>query len=357
MPGYFYGNPEESIAFDSREERSQYFEPMQSCDWCGGDHYWAACSVIRSTGPINSSVFTSLEQAGYEHQDSHTNKCNWGNFPEPSYSYNNIYTPPQKSSLEVMMERLKASTKEIQREVREFQNENRAENMTEANTMELAQDKSEEQVFEDSSDEEVEYYWHQISKDTWRRARRNEKMGNPFVLHTTEEETTVENYCEKTEDSRVTWMAGQPSNGQPAVPEGSYEGKLKSSDSTEKMDEPEPIYLEIPVLKPRVPFARKRLDLSVYTFEEPKDEHNVDEARDIWTTADACEGEYKDGEEFVNQKTRKHRRKLKRVKSKEERSHSKQTRKLSSSKRPLKQTHWNSGKRSRGRNRGKCFST
>jgi hypothetical protein len=107
--------------------------------------------------------------------------------------------------------------------------------------------------------------------------------------------------------------------------------------------------LEIPVTKPHDPFAKRKLDLSIYTFEEPEVEYIGIEARDMLTAADRCDD--KAGEEFVNPKSGKRRPKLRRVKSKEERSHSKQTRKLSSSKSPLKQTHWNSGKRSRGRNR------
>ena len=83
MPGYFCNDPEESIAFNSIEELSQYFEPQQICFWCGGDHYWATCPVIRSTGSISSSELTSLEQAGHEHQDPYTNNFNWGNFQEP----------------------------------------------------------------------------------------------------------------------------------------------------------------------------------------------------------------------------------------------------------------------------------
>jgi len=97
-------------------------------------------------------VFTSLEQASHEHQDPYTNNFNWGNFQEPSCSYNNNHIPLQKSSLEEMMERLETSIKEFQQEVR-------AGNNMEASTLELIQDECEEQVFEDCSDEEVEYYW------------------------------------------------------------------------------------------------------------------------------------------------------------------------------------------------------
>ena len=53
MPGSGYDDPEESIAFNSLEELSQYFEqyfePKQSCVWCGGNHDWDICPVIGST--------------------------------------------------------------------------------------------------------------------------------------------------------------------------------------------------------------------------------------------------------------------------------------------------------------------
>ena len=76
MPGFFYDDLEESIAFDSIKELSQYFEPKQICVWCGGEHYWATCAVIGSTRSINSSMFTSFEQVGHEHQDLYTNNFN-----------------------------------------------------------------------------------------------------------------------------------------------------------------------------------------------------------------------------------------------------------------------------------------
>ena len=84
VPGFCYEDPEESIAFDSLEELSQYFEPKQIRVWCGGEHHWATCAVIGSMGSSNSSVFTSLEQAGHEHQYPYTNNFNWGNFQKPS---------------------------------------------------------------------------------------------------------------------------------------------------------------------------------------------------------------------------------------------------------------------------------
>ena len=87
MPGSFCEDPEGSIVFDSLEELAQYFEPKEICVWCGGEHHWATCSVIGSTGSINSSVFTSLEQAGHEHRDPYTDNFNWGNNQEPSYGY------------------------------------------------------------------------------------------------------------------------------------------------------------------------------------------------------------------------------------------------------------------------------
>jgi hypothetical protein len=242
-----------------------------------------------------------------------------------------------------MMERLETSFKEFQQEVR-------VGNNMEASTLELAQDESEEQVFEDCSDGEVEYYWQQISKNKWRRERRRITPETPTELHT-EEEATCQNCWRKLEVSRGDQTASQPSPRPAGRPSEDFEDEPDTSASTRKIDDPEPEKVERIVLKPRVPFARKRLDLSIYTFDEPDDEHIIKEARDIGTAEDKCEEEYNDGEKFVRTKFRKHRPKLKRVKSKEERSHSKQTKKPSSSKRPLKRTHWNSGKRSRGRNR------
>jgi len=174
--------------------------------------------------------------------------------------------------------------------------------------------------------------------------------GIPTELHTTEE-TVCANCCKKLEVSSATQTATELLGRLPSRPNEVFEDEVETSVSTEEIDDHEPVGLKILVLKPRVPFARKRLDLSIYTFDEPDDEHIIEEARDTLTAEDACEEEYNDGKKFVRIKFQKRRSKLKRVKSKEERSHSKQTKKLSSSKRPLKCTHWNSGKRSRGRNR------
>jgi hypothetical protein len=101
------------------------------------------------------------------------------------------------------------------------------------------------------------------------------------------------------------------------------------------------------VFKASVPFARKRLDLSIYTFDDPDDDDIIEEASN--DLIEVVDEDYTDGEDSVkNSNHTKHRPKLKKVKSKEERSHLKLTKKLSSSINPLKHTHWNSGKRSRG---------
>jgi hypothetical protein len=344
MPGFCYDDSEESIAFNSLEELSQYFEPKQIYLWCEGNHDYAACPVIRSTGSIGNSVLTSIKQTRYEQQDPYINYPDWGNFQ--NLSCNDFTNKPhhqQKSSLEEMMERLEESTKKFLKVSRVGYN-------IEASTWEPMQDEYEEQVFEDCSEEEVEYDWKQIEENIWRLESMKRTHKTPIELHT-EEETTCENCWKKLSASRKKETAAQPLRRLASRPSGDSDSEVETSISTEPIDDPEPICLESLVFKPRVPFARKRLDLSIYTFEESDDEHIFEEARNTVTKDAACEKEYKDGEKFVRTKFREHRPKLKRVKSKEERSHSKQTKKLSSSKRPLKRTHWNSGKRSRGRNR------
>ena len=101
------------------------------------------------------------------------------------------------------------------------------------------------------------------------------------------------------------------------------DSKVETSASTELIDDPEPICLESLVLKPRVPFARKRLDLSIYTFDESDDEHIIEEARNTLTDDAACEEEYNDDKKIMRTKFQKRRPKPRRVKSKGERSHSK----------------------------------
>jgi len=247
-----------------------------------------------------------------------------------------------------MMEKLEASIKEMQQD--------RAMYNMEASTCEPIHDESEEQVFEDcSDDEETEDYWKQIDEHNWRLETRKKTSGTPTELHTAEE-IAFEECWKKLGAIRGERSATQPMDRPGSRPQMDSDREFSLDDFTEKFDDFEPARLEISVLIPRVPFARKRFDLSIYTFDEPEEEHIKEEARDM-LTADKCEEEYNDGAKFVRTKFRKRRPRLKRVKSKEERSHSKQTKKLSSSKRPLKQTHWNSGKRSRGRNRGKCVLT
>jgi hypothetical protein len=117
----------------------------------------------------------------------------------------------------------------------------------------------------------------------------------------------------------------------------------------------------------RTPFERKPLDLSLFTFEEPiidksfDDNVNVNTFEDIieeekvcfeeWNEIN-CENLFEDDEEkFVRRRRKLKRRRLRRRKTKMERGLSKMTRRLISTKSPLKRTHWNDGKRSRGRNR------
>lgn len=101
-----------------------------------------------------------------------------------------------------------------------------------------------------------------------------------------------------------------------------------------------------------VHFARKKLDLSIYTFDEPDDDHINEEANG--NLKEAVDEEYTFSDEFARKPDpTKHRSKLKKVKSKEERLLAKRTKKLSSSRNPLKRTHGNSRKRSRGRYRRK----
>ena len=42
--------------------------------------------------------------------------------------------------------------------------------------------------------------------------------------------------------------------------------------------------------------------MSIYTFDEPDDEHIIKEARDTLTDETVCEEEYNDGKKFVRTK-------------------------------------------------------
>jgi hypothetical protein len=109
----------------------------------------------------------------------------------------------------------------------------------------------------------------------------------------------------------------------------------------------------------RVPFERKRLDLSIFTFDEPPMEHMEDKIQEeeylsipsgcacIWVRDEAHEEEAP-RTRFLKTNHQRDRLKLKKTKNKLERLQAKITKRLCSSRSPLKRKHWNSGKRSRG---------
>jgi hypothetical protein len=120
------------------------------------------------------------------------------------------------------------------------------------------------------------------------------------------------------------------------------------------------------VLKSKVPFERKRLDLSIYTFDEPPMERMEDQLQEefqredpnkywsnpgrracMWVIGEAYEEEVP-RMRILKTKHHKNRLKLKKVKNKLKRMKAKITKMLSSSISPLKRTHWNNDKRSRG---------
>ena len=160
---------------------------------------------------------------------------------------------------------------------------------------------SEEQVFEDCSDEEeTNDYWKQIDEHNWRLETRKKTPGNPKELHTAEE-IAFEEFWKKLVARKAAESAGRPISRPMGRPHDEDGIDFSLGNSTEKFDEFEPAVLEISVVKPRVPFARKRFDLSIYTFDEPEDEHIEEEARDM-LTVDTCEEEYTDGAKFMRTK-------------------------------------------------------
>jgi hypothetical protein len=168
----------------------------------------------------------------------------------------------------------------------------------------------------------------------------------------TEEELVSGSSCRKMEGRNVNWTVAQPPRRLPSRPSEEMDSEFFVTVATEDFKCPEPVSSEEVVFKAPVPFARKKLDLSIYTFDEPDDDHINEEASD--ELIKAADEDYKYGEEFAKKLNHMKRRpKLRTTKSKEERSLAKLTKKLSSSRNPLKRTHWNSGKRSRGRYRRK----
>jgi len=115
----------------------------------------------------------------------------------------------------------------------------------------------------------------------------------------------------------------------------------------------------------RTPFERKPLDLSLFTFEELIIDQSFDDNVNInkfekeekpcceeWNEI-ICENLFEDNseEEGTPKKRENRRRRMRRRKTKMERGLSKMTRRLISTKSPLKRTHWNDGKRARGRSK------
>jgi hypothetical protein len=110
---------------------------------------------------------------------------------------------------------------------------------------------------------------------------------------------------------------------------------------------------------PKTPFGRKPLDLSIFTFEDTTLMESVE-----LSFKESCDDELKllsdqlrgttidlNHEKILRNERRKNnrRRRMRKTKSKKERMNAKLTKRLSSLNSPLKRTHWESGKRSRGR--------
>ena len=120
------------------------------------------------------------------------------------------------------------------------------------------------------------------------------------------------------------------------------------------------------VPKFRVPFGRKRLDLGIFTFDEPptepmedriQEESPIEDHKESWSNSSRWESVWvKDDAheeeapriEILKTNHQKKRLKLKKTKNKLKRIQAIITKRLSSSLSPLKRTHWNNGKRSRG---------
>ena len=64
-------------------------------------------------------------------------------------------------------------------------------------------------------------------------------------------------------------MATQASERLASHPTEDLEAHIQTIESPTHIKEQDPIYIEKVVLNPRIPFAKKRLDLSIYTFDEP----------------------------------------------------------------------------------------
>ena len=163
-----------------------------------------------------------------------------------------------------------------------------------------------------------------------------------------DEETEVESCCKKLESIKVDQTASQPLGRLPSRPTVESDTQFFVSDSTEENKDPKPIEFDKVVFETLVPFARKRTYLSIYTFDKPSDDDIGEEVKDTLIYKVSSEEEYNAGKESCKKTSHMKRRfKLRKAKSKEECSIAKLTKKLRSSKRPLKCTHWNSDKRSR----------
>jgi hypothetical protein len=167
-----------------------------------------------------------------------------------------------------------------------------------------------------------------------------------------EEDTVSESSRRKLEGSSNNQSADQPLGRLTGRPMEELDSGPPATVSIDDFKHPEPVVSEVAVPKARVPFARRKLDLSIYAFDEPDDDDIIVEVSDV--LIEAADDENTDGNEFARKPDySKHRPRLRKVKSKEERSRLNQTKRLSSSISPLKRTHWNSGKRSRWRYRRK----
>ena len=158
-----------------------------------------------------------------------------------------------------------------------------------------------------------------------------------------EDPTMTKCSSRKMEGKTVNWTADQPSNRLPSRPSENMNSEICVTDSMVEFNHTEPIIVQEAVFKTPVPFARRKFDLSIYTFDDPDDDDIIEDVSN--DLIEAADEDYTDGEDSVKKSNHtKHIPKLKKVKSKAERSHLKLTKNLSSFINPLKRKHWNSGK-------------
>ena len=142
-----------------------------------------------------------------------------------------------------------------------------------------------------------------------------------------------------------------------------FEGECDYNHEKIIIEEPKLSYnhVEEAVSISRTPFGRKPLDLSIFTFKDTIPMENVDHSfkenceDELKLLSDQLRGTTIDlhCDEILENKRceNNRRRRMRKTKNKKERMKDKLTKRLSSLNSPLKRTHWESGKRSRGRYR------